>query len=282
MKFSKMQGAGNDFVLVESENNYTDWQGLSIAMCDRHFGIGADGLLVMMPSDSADFKMRIFNADGSESEACGNGLRCMVKYFADNTGGRVPETIRIETIASIREAELTRNNDIVSGIRINMGKPLFGESEIPVKEGKCKLDINNIQVCVFSAGGLSLKLNLVSVGNPHAVYFTDIPVCEFPLDRIGPEVSGSQVFPAGINFEVVRIIDKETLEARVWERGVGETLACGSGACAICAIARLSGFIGDTVDIVLPGGVLNVEWDGCGDIFLSGPAETVFTGIWDE
>jgi len=283
MKFTKMQGAGNDFVLVEADGKQPDWSRIAVAMCDRHYGIGADGMLVMLPSRVADIRMRIFNADGSESEICGNGLRCMSKHFIDiNSADVVADGISVETMAGIRKVRLSERKGKVTGIQTNMGEPKFGEREIPVKEGRCVLDIKSMYVCTVVVDGRELKLNLVNMGNPHAVYFTREPVKDYPLSQIGSKVEVNEIFPGGVNFEVVRVIDSGHIEARVWERGVGETLACGSGACAVTVAARLQGYVDETVDIKLPGGTLKVEWDGKGDVYLSGPAETVFTGEWSE
>jgi len=278
VEFTKMQGAGNDFILVETGDSSIDWSAVSKAMCDRHYGIGADGLLLLMPSDIAEFKMRIFNADGSESEMCGNGLRCMVRYYLDkmNIAGKTGK-IKIETASGIRRAEYGETPEIKTG----MGKPVFNEVDIPVKAGHCKVDIKQLPVCSINVAGNTLSLDLVSMGNPHAVYFTDNQVSDFPLSDIGPEIETHELFPQGINFEVARVLDRETIEARVWERGVGETLACGSGACAITATAILRDFTANEINVLLPGGILKVEWDALEEVYLSGPAEIVFTGKWE-
>ena len=284
MKFTKMQGAGNDFVLVETSDTQHDWSQLAVAMCDRHFGIGADGLLLLLPSEIADFRMRILNADGSESNACGNGLRCLVKYFADrhstNSGS---QEISIETEAGIRTAIAHKATGRVTKVQTAMGEPKFEDKDIPVVigqgEGKV-VDIKSMINYSITVDGGELCLSLVSMGNPHAVYFYQEQVSDFPLFELGPKVELHKAFPAGMNFEVARVLNREQIEARVWERGVGETLACGSGACAIMVAAQLLGRVGDKVDVKLPGGVLGVEWDGVGEVFLSGPAETVFTGEW--
>ncbi len=278
MKFTKMQGAGNDFIMIETGNTDFDWSAESIVMCNRHYGIGADGLLLMMPSDIADFRMRIFNADGSESEMCGNGLRCMVRYYLDrvNTTG-IYGKILVETATGIREAEYRKSAEI----KVGMGKPAFNENDIPVKRKQSKVDIKQMRVCNITVAGNVFRLNLVSMGNPHTVYFADNPVMDFPLSDIGPEITGNELFPEGINFEVARVLDRSNIEARVWERGVGETLACGSGACAIVIAAILHGYVENKVNVHLTGGILKVEWDTSGEVYLSGPAETVYTGMWD-
>jgi diaminopimelate epimerase len=281
MDFTKMQGAGNDFVVIQSKTN-RDWSELAVKMCDRHFGIGADGLLISLPSKKADFKMRIFNADGSESAVCGNGLRCLVKYYIDNNHDRIDSQITVETSIDVRPAKIHRSNKTVTEILVNMGTPAIGLKSIPVKtfsDGKL-LDIMLELNHSITIKGQPLKLSLVSVGNPHAVHFNKQPVADFPLVELGSKVEQHKLFPDETNFEVVNILNRKHLEARVWERGVGETLACGSGACAIMVAGRLLGDLDDKVEIKLPGGILKVEWDIGRDIFLSGPAETVFTGKW--
>lgn len=285
MKFTKVQGAGNDFVLIEANSGEHDWSKLVRDMCDRHYGVGADGLLLLLPSEIADFQMRIFNADGSESDACGNGLRCMVKYFIDR-GLFNPKAheIVVETRAGLRIAEISKINKTAK-IQIGMGEPRFNSNDIPVltESGEgCLVDIKPMIAYSLNIDGTELLLNFVSMGNPHAIYFQQEPVSDFPLSQLGPKVEHHKIFPRGINFEVVRVLDKDNVEARVWERGVGETLACGSGACAITVAGQIPGDLNNAVNIKLPGGTLEVEWDGNGEVFLSGPAEIVFSGEWPD
>lgn len=268
MNFTKLQGAGNDFILVEASNISRDWPGVARAICDRHFGVGGDGLLLLLPSEVAHFRMRIFNPDGTEPEACGNGLRCLIRYILDRRliNPRVREVL-VETASGIRKARLHETGTGLSAIQVGMGTPL---------------NIKPMLRYTVAVAGRELELDLVSMGNPHAVYFSQEPVADFPLSQIGPEVQGLPVFPRGMNFEVARVLGHKLLEARVRERGAGETLACGSGACAIAVAARLRGYIDNKVDIKLPGGILNVEWGGAGEVLLGGPAETVFTGEWKD
>ena len=284
MKFTKMQGAGNDFVLVEAGDSQRDWSELAVAICDRHFGVGADGLLLLLPSDRADFRMRIFNADGSESSACGNGLRCMVKYFLDSqVGNRRAAEISVETMAGVRIARIRMTDGEVAEIQVEMGKPGIGQENAPVEPDRgdnAALDIKTRMSRSITVLGRGLDLFLVSMSNPHAILFTEEPVSKFPLSEVGPQVECHPEFPGRTNYEVVNVRSRNLVEARVWERGVGETLACGSGACAISVAAQMLGYVGRRVDVALPGGVLNVEWDGAGEVFLSGPAETVFSGAW--
>ncbi len=286
MNFTKVQGAGNDFVIVEAGELDQDWPQMAVAMCDRHFGIGADGLLVLLSSHLADFKMHIFNPDGSEAEACGNGLRCLAKYVIDRglTESEAQE-ISIETVAGIRKAKISKVKGKPAKIQVGMGKPKLGAKDIPVEiepKGRDLVDIKSVLSCHLSVGDRELLLNFVSMGNPHAIYFWQHSISDFPLSQMGPEVEQHKMFPNRVNFEVARVMGRGQIEARVWERGVGETLACGSGACAVAVAAQLLGYIDNKVDITLPGGTLEVEWDKIGAVLLGGPAEIVFTGEWSK
>ena len=286
MNFTKMQGAGNDFILVEAGGTDQDWPRMAVAMCDRHFGIGGDGLLLLLPSDRADCRMRVFNPDGSEAETCGNGLRCLAKYtLYKKIANLRAHQMLVETLAGIRAVRIYKAGGKVTKIQVSMGEPKFGAKAIPVaiepRKGKL-VDIKPLLDYPVTIEGRQLLLDFVSIGNPHAVYFVQYPVSDFPLSQLGQKVEKHKIFPKRINFEVAKIVNRQQIEARVWERGVGETLACGSGACAIAVTAHLHGYIDDKVDIKLPGGVLDVEWDGIGEVFLGGPAEVVFTGEWVE
>jgi diaminopimelate epimerase len=282
----KLQAAGNDFVLVETSDIQRNWSPVAMAVCDRHSGVGADGLLLLLPSDRANFGMRIFNPDGSEAEACGNGLTCLAKYVVNRglADSKAPE-ILVETIAGIRKAKINRVKGKLAKIQVSMGTPKLRAKDIPVviEEGDRGLvDIKSMLSYSITIDDRELLLNFVSIGNPHAVYFCQHPVSDFPLSQIGPKVERLSMFPNRINFEVANIVNRGRIEARVWERGVGETLACGSGACAVAVAAQLRGYIDNKVDVKLPGGILEVEWDRVGEIFLSAPAEIVFTGEWPE
>ena len=281
-----MQSTGNDFVLVEAAGIKREWPQLAQAICQRHFGVGADGLILMLPSEIADIGMRVFNADGSKTEACGNGLRCLIRY-AVNRGivdSKAVE-IDIETIAGLRKAKLFTGTDNETKIQVDMGKPEFDAAKIPVATvpGRGKLvDIKLITEYPFASDDRKLLLSFVAIGNPHAVYFQQQPVADFPLSNIGPAVERHKLFPNRINFEVARVINRRLIEVRVWERGVGETLACGSGACAVAVAARLLDYTDSPVSIKLPGGILEVDWDRVGEVMLSGPAEIVFSGEWPD
>ncbi len=282
MKFTKMQGAGNDFVVVETNDTQYDWSRVALAICDRHLGVGADGLLLLLPSKVADFRMRLFDADGSEAEACGNGLRCLVKYFADRGLAKSgTQKISVETMVGVRIAKIYRVDSRVAKVQSGMGEPKFGNKDIPVVIGQGKVvKIKSMTSYSVSVDGKELSLNLVSMGNPHAVYFCQDSVYDFPLSQIWPKMENLAIFPNRINFEIARVLNRREVEVRVWERGVGETLACGSGACAVAVAAQLYGYIENKVDIRLPGGTLQVEWKGTGEVLMRGPAETVFTGEW--
>lgn len=279
IKFTKLQGAGNDFVLIEGDRPL-DWKTLAAIMCDRHFGIGADGLLVLFPSDKAGFKMRVFNPDGSEAEACGNGLRCFSRYILVNElVNNNTKEIRIETIAGTRTVQFDKANRKEAIIQVSLGKPKFKATEIPVLAQQPD-DNSPILDYPLIVAGTELKMSFVSMGNPHAVHFTQQAVADFPLARLGPAVENHSLFPRRVNFEVANIKSRTRIEIRVWERGAGETLACGSGAAATAVAARLHGYVDSNIEVIVPGGVLNIQWDGNGEVFLSGPAKVVFTGEW--
>ncbi len=282
MDFTKVQSVGNDFVLIEADDIQADWPKIAEEICDRHFGIGADGILLLLPSKKADFRMRVFNADGSEAEACGNGLRCLVHYIYTKGISR-SKSITIETSGGVRKAEIT-SNEKSPKIRIGMGAPIFAPEQVPVdvELGKGGMVCGMTMNYPLTVDETILKLAFLSMGNPHAVFFTDKPANEFPLSVIGPRVETASIFPRRTNFEIARVLSSRSIEMRVWERGVGETLACGSGACAVAVAGWISGYTGDKVDITLPGGKLTAEWCGQGEVVLSGQAEIVFSGSWTK
>jgi diaminopimelate epimerase len=284
MNFTKLQATGNDFILIDARNMERDWPKLARDMCHRHCGIGADGLLLVMPSNAANLRMQTFNPDGSEAEVCGNGLRCFAKYVIDRQINPEPN-LTVDTIAGIRTIQAIMSQGKVSRAKVNMGTPRFRAEDIPViidkpQNGRGEVDIIPILDYPLNIARKQLCLSFVSIGNPHAVSFLSQPVADFPLSEIGPQVGNHPMFPERINFEIARVLNRTKIEARVWERGAGETLSCGSGACAIAVIARLKGYAGNEVDIMLPGGNLTLNWDGVGEVYLSGPVEEVFTGEW--
>ncbi len=283
LPFWKMHGTGNDFVLAEADTataTDAEWAAEAIRVCDRHFGVGADGLILVLPSTVADFRMRVFNPDGSEAEMCGNGIRCFVKYCFDRgLVDREGDTgaMTVETGAGILEARATHGPDgDVTHVRVSMGAPVFEPAAVGVaiEQPAPVLDLP------MEVAGTRLGVTLVSMGNPHAVTFLDRPTAEFDLETHGPAASTHALFARGTNFEVVQVRDRSHLDMRVWERGAGPTLACGTGACAAVVAARLHGYVDGDVEVQLPGGPLRIEWDGSGPVFLSGPATFVFASEW--
>ena len=282
MKFTKMHGAGNDYVYVDARSENRDWNELSRQMSDRHFGVGGDGLILIKDSDVADLKMSMFNADGSEAEMCGNGIRCFVKYAVDRgIVSHSSTSVSVETLAGIRRVAPIAENGQVVAARVSMGNPILTPTDVPVKlESAGEYGSGPLLGYPFQMDGHDLPLSFVSMGNPHAVTFIDTPVAEFPLHTVGPKMEHHSIFPNRVNFEIVNVDSLDHLTARVWERGSGETMACGTGACGIAVASILGGHTGNAVDITLPGGTLTVNWDGEGEVFLEGPAQEVFNGEW--
>ena len=282
MKFTKMHGAGNDYVYIDARSKDRDWNELSRLMSDRHFGVGGDGLILVRESDVADLKMSMYNSDGSEAEMCGNGIRCFVKYAVDR--GIVSDSsvsVSVETLAGIRQVAPISEDGRVVAARVSMGNPILAPADVPVKlESAGEYGAGPVLGYPFQMDSHDLPLNFVSMGNPHAVTFIDTPVSEFPLHTVGPQIEHHSIFPNRVNFEVVNIDTPNHLIARVWERGSGETMACGTGACGIAVVSILGGYSNNNVDITLPGGTLTVDWDGEGEVFLEGPAQEVFSGEW--
>ena len=276
MKFTKMQGLGNDYVYVNCfKEKIENPSELAVKISDRHFGVGSDGLIMINPSDKADFEMEMYNADGSRGEMCGNGIRCVAKYVYDY--GLTDKThISVETLGGIKYLDLTVEEGKVKMVKVDMGKPELEPLKIPVKASGDKAVDEPILV-----GGNEYRMTCVSMGNPHAVIFIGCDVREFPLEEIGPKFENHERFPNRVNTEFVRVIDRHTAEMRVWERGSGETLACGTGACAVAVACVLNGLTEDEVTVRLLGGALQISWDREKDtVYMTGPAEVVFDGEW--
>lgn len=275
-----MHGAGNDYVYIDAREQQLDWRALSVAMSDRHLGVGSDGIILALPSDKADLRMRMFNADGSEGEMCGNGIRCLVSFALDN--GIVPaqnSPVRVETLAGVLDVTPIRENGAMVAARVSMGAPILTPAEVPVDAP----GVDIAQNYPLQVDGREFSITCVSMGNPHAVVFMDEPVDDFPLTDIGPLVEHHPMFPNRVNFEIANFLDDgKTIKTRVWERGSGITMACGTGACAVAVAARLNDLAGDRTTIALPGGDLTVEWDGNGEVILEGPVAKVFDGEWRE
>ena len=279
MQFTKLHGTGNDFIAVDGREIERDWGALARRICDRHFGVGADGLLVAAVSQRADVRMRIFNSDGSEAEISGNGMRCLVRFAADN-GIATPKDgeMSVETGAGVSRVTVNASGGHVIAVRQSMGKPRLDPREIPVAIEAPP----PIREYALEAAGRTISITPVSMGNPHAIHFQDAPVADYPLRDVGPEVEHHRLFPHRTNFEVVRMLGPGRAEMRVWERGVGETLSCGSGASAVMVAARLLGHAGSSLELRVPGGTLDLAWDGAGDVVLSGPVAEVFRGTWPD
>ena len=278
MKFTKMQGLGNDYVYANCfKEKIENPSELAVRISDRHFGVGSDGLIMINPSDKADFEMEMYNADGSRGEMCGNGIRCVAKYVYDY-GLTDKTSISVETLAGIKYLDLTVEDGKVSLVKVDMGRPELEPSRIPVvAEGDRAVDEP------ITVDGKEYRMTCVSMGNPHAVVYVDCDVKELPLEEIGPGFEHHERFPKRVNTEFVRVLDRKTVEMRVWERGSGETLACGTGACAVAVSSALNGLTEDEVTVKLLGGDLRIQWDRERDtVYMTGPAAVVFDGEWPE
>lgn len=282
MKFTKMHGCGNDYVYVDcTKEVIPDIAATAVRVSDRHFGIGSDGLILIKSSEVADFEMDMYNADGSRGKMCGNGIRCVAKYVYDH--GLTNKTeITVDTQAGIKTLQLTVCDGKVSKVRVDMGEPVLIPQEIPVKASVLGLADDRREAIVtqpFTVANSSYDITCVSMGNPHCITFIDEDVRSFPLEAIGSLFEKHELFPEGVNTEFVNIIDKEHLRMRVWERGSGETLACGTGACAVAVASYLNGFTGRKVDVELMGGHLEIVYDAATNhVFMTGPATEVFSG----
>lgn len=277
MKFTKMQGCGNDYVYVNCfREKIRDRKATAIKISDRHYGVGSDGLILICPSEVADFQMVMYNADGSQSQMCGNGIRCVGKYVYDY--GLTDRTeITVETLAGIKKLSLHVENGKVSEVTVNMGSPITEAKQIPVVAEHSPVVAEPIVV-----EGREEKMTCVSMGNPHAIFYVEDPLA-LDLEKLGPAYEQHERFPERVNAEFVRVLDKNTVQMRVWERGSGETLACGTGACATAYACILNGLTEDTVTVKLLGGELRIRYDRDENtIYMTGPATTVFEGEWEE
>ena len=276
MKFTKMEGLGNDYIYINGfEEVVEDKETLAVKLSDRHFGIGGDGVIFINPSEIADFEMEMYNADGSRSEMCGNGIRCVAKYVYDRKMTDKKE-LTIESFGKIKFIELSVKSEQVEMVRVNMGAPELEASLIPVESNQLRVIDEDIQV-----GDTGYKMTCVSMGNPHAVVFME-DVKNLELEKIGPLFEHHCRFPKRTNTEFVKVLDRNTVEMRVWERGPGETLACGTGSCATAVASILNGLTDNKVTVKLLGGDLFIEWDReINRIFMTGPAKTVFEGDID-
>ena len=276
MKFTKMHGIGNDYVYVNCFKETVEHPSeMAIKVSDRHFGIGSDGLILIKPSEMADGKMEMYNADGSQGAMCGNGIRCVAKYMYDY-GITDKTSISVETKSGIKYLDLTIKDGKVDTVKVNMGTPILKAVDIPVRSEKEQVIDEPVMV-----NGKEWKITCVSMGNPHAITYID-DVKNLEIEKIGPKFENHEIFPDRVNTEFVRVIDRNTVEMRVWERGSGETLACGTGACAVAVSSILNGLTEEEVTVKLLGGDLKIFWDRTENkVYMTGSATTVFDGEID-
>ena len=275
MNFYKMEGLGNDFIVTHdlNEKEILRFKDQFVALCDRRKGVGADGIIFVLPSDKCDFKMRIFNSDGSEPEMCGNGIRCFALYINLLKLSSLKK-LSVETLAGVILTEILDDEKII----VNMGKPVLNAPEIPVAQTSGRVLMKELNI-----DGRSFKINAVSMGNPHAVIYVDDEISDELVLGYGPKIETDPFFPAKTNVEFIKVLSPGEIQMRVWERGCGETQACGTGACASAVSGIVNGLHGKSVVVHLPGGDLNVSWSGSeGDsVFMTGPARSVFQGCVD-
>lgn len=274
MKFTKMQGIGNDYVYVNCfQENVENPEAVAIKVSDRHFGIGSDGLILIKPSDVADFEMDMYNADGSRGAMCGNGMRCVGKYVYDY-GLTDKTSVTVNTLSGIKYLELTVENGKVKEVQVNMGAPILETKKVPMICEKEQAINEPIMV-----DGQEYHITAVSMGNPHAITYDIEDVKNLEIEKIGPKFEFHPCFPDRVNTEFVKVLDDHTVEMRVWERGSGETMACGTGACAVAVASILNGYTKDEVTVKLLGGDLRIFWDREANlVYMTGPAEVVFDG----
>ena len=275
--FVKMHGLGNDFILIDCLNkSLGDSSFLSYLakrLCNRNFGIGADGLMLILSSFKADLRMRIFNSDGSEAQMCGNGIRCFAKYAYENKLVS-KNKFKVETLAGIIIPELTISNNNILGVKVNMGVPKLRRREIPMS-GEDTTTVMDETLKINPEQ--TFKITCVSMGNPHCIIFVN-DVQSIPINKIGPKIENHPLFPEKTNVEFIQVLNKQEINFRVWERGAGETLACGTGACAALVAAVLNKKTDRKTTVHLPGGDLDIQWANDGYVYMTGPAELVFSG----
>jgi diaminopimelate epimerase len=276
MRFIKMQGIGNDYVYIDCfRETVSEPERLAVHISDRHFGVGGDGLILMLPSDKADARMRIFNADGSEAQMCGNGIRCLAKYVYESGISRKPE-ITVETLAGVLSLQVITANGSVEQVKVNMGRPRLGRQDIPMHGVGDRVLGEKL-----TAGDRDFEVTCVSMGNPHCVIYVD-HVEQFPVTDYGPLLEHHPQFPQRTNVEWVEWLNQREIRQRTWERGSGETLACGTGACAATVASVLNGKTDRTVTVHLLGGDLEIEWAADEHVYMTGPAVEVFRGEWTD
>ena len=278
MMFFKMQGLGNDYVYIDCINGKEpiDIKNLTNRLSNRHFGVGSDGLILLCKSKVADLKMRMFNSDGSEAQMCGNGIRCVAK-LAYELGLICEKITTIETLSGIKTLKLNIVNGKVKTVEVDMGAPILEATKIPISSS-AKMEDKKVKAEV-KVKNKKIELTCVSMGNPHAVTFVN-NIKNFKVAEYGPILENADIFPEKANIEFVEVVDKNNIKMRVWERGSGETLACGTGACSSVVASRLNGYTDRKVNVQLLGGNLEIEWKPNNHVYMTGPAVTVFKGEW--
>ena len=304
MQFTKLQGAGNDYIFIDGSSQQRDWSELSRRVSDRHFGIGSDGLIVAAPSKTADIRMRMWNADGSESEMCGNGIRCFAKFVLER--GLIPMSsaasngaLSVETGAGLMSVTPLWEDGRITRARVDMGAPVLRAADVPADPTALgpsdyeKLDGGIVEAfglaphdlvfdAALAADGTVFAGSAVSMGNPHFVALLDEPVAGVALERAGPLIERHAAFPNRVNFTVANVESRGRIVSRTWERGSGQTMACGTGVCATVVAARLHGLVDDVVSVRVPGGELTITWPGHGPVIMEGDAVEVFSGEWPD
>ena len=277
-----MHGAGNDYIAIDGRGIDRDWGALSKEMSLLAFGVGSDGIVLVQDSEVAQIRMRVYNPDGSEAEMSGNGIRLFAKFVIDRKIVIPAEDgMTVETGGGVRTVWPTMEGDKMVAAKVAMGEPTFVPAEIPVDTAKIG-DLDIVKAFPIQAGDRELKVTCLAVGNPHAVVVMDESVEDFPLVEVGPYVESHELFPNRINFEIVNVISRSKIRARIFERGAGETMSSGTGSTASASAARAHGLVDDAVDVIVDGGVLRISWDETGEAFLEGPAVEVFTGVWPD
>lgn len=277
--FTKMHGLGNDYIYINGfDQTISDPGALAVRLSERHRGIGSDGLVLVLPSSSADVRMRMFNPDGSEAEMCGNAIRCVGKFAAE-LGLVTGDSLQVETAAGLRTVRLLRRNERIEGATVDMGEPLLAPADIPVTLPQGMENAQRFLRVPLDLAGQTFEVSAVSMGNPHAVVVLPT-LAGLDLPRLGPALELHPLFPRKTNAEFVEVLSPTHVRMRVWERGTGETQACGTGACAVAAACFLNGLTQREVDVELPGGILHIRWDATTNhIFMTGPAQRVFDGV---
>ena len=280
VEFAKLHGAGNDYIAIDGRGIDRDWGALSREMSLLAFGVGSDGIVLVQDSEVAQIRMRVYNPDGSEAEMSGNGIRLFSKFVIDRKIALPSEDgLTVETGGGVRTVWPTMEGDKMIAAKVAMGVPTFVPSEIPVDTTQIG-DLDIIKKFPIQAGDRELEVTCLAVGNPHAVVVMEESVEDFPLVEVGPHVESHTLFPNRVNFEIVNVISRSKIRARIFERGAGETMSSGTGSTASASAARAHDLVDDAVDVIVDGGVLQISWDEKGEAFLEGPAVEVFKGVW--